>query len=110
MRFDPGLKLTPDSVAVFTGNGQPAVGAHWHLTDEEFEQVRQGFRCVVCMEPYNEPFPETCIICEFPIRERQAEEIERQMQGHVVVEDPADHIDYERENYEKRTESGIYLP
>lgn len=70
-----------EDVVAVDGNGRRHVVINWILTKDEFEQMRLGYMCVNCKEPFREAFPKTCNICEFPVRERQLEFLERDHQG-----------------------------
>ena len=81
MRFKPGLRETPTEVTVVDDEGRERRGINWVLTPEEYQQVRQGYRCLHCMEPFETPFPEKCGICGFHVRDQQTFELDRQHQG-----------------------------
>jgi len=51
------------------------------LKDEDVERLRQGYVCINCQEPFETPFPERCIVCDFPCKERQAEVFARSYEG-----------------------------
>lgn len=117
MRMNPGLAAgyAEDAVAV-DANGVEHVVVNWVVSDAEFEQCRQGYRCVNCMEPFPEPFPETCLICEFPVRSQQSERIARDYQGfHQYGATPDSVLDDQQAERDERaawkqTDSGIVVP
>lgn len=112
-RFDPGLRtgFAEDATAVDEyGNVHRTV--NWVLTPDEYEQVKQGYRCVHCMEPFDEAFPEACNLCSFPVRAEQTRRLELESQGErwygPSPDDPLGDEERERREWRKRT--GIWLP
>jgi len=41
------------------------------LEGEKAEQVRQGYACIWCFEPFETAFPRECPVCTFPVAEMQ---------------------------------------
>lgn len=94
------------------------------LPDDQVEQIRQGYRCIRCLEPTGDAgaFPEVCpstlpdgvtLWCNFPMREMQAAEFEIMFKGTVHIGSRVNHADElgrleEIADYESRT--GIILP
>jgi hypothetical protein len=58
------------------------------LTPEAAERMWQGYMCARCLEPFEEAYPETCIVCKFPVKELQRKLLERDFKGRdpTVVE------------------------
>lgn len=70
-----------ENMVAVDANGRKHVVINWILTQDEFDQMRLGYMCVNCKEPFREAFPKTCFICDFPVRDRQLEFLERDHQG-----------------------------
>jgi hypothetical protein len=114
LRFRPGLTETPEQITIVDEDGNVRRGINWHLTPEEYQQVKEGYRCLSCMEPFQTPFPEKCGICGFHVQAQQSFELVRQHQGELDMgPSPAmRQVEEEREK-ELWTPSGttqIWLP
>lgn len=88
------------------------------LTEEQVERVRQGYICIKCLEAYDAAFPDTCIVCGFPMRLHQLEEFGKTFRGGKKF-GPSTTIDEEyaiaeeqiqREAYDKARKLGLILP
>ena len=111
MRFKAGLTSTPNQIAVVDEEGKVGRGINWMLTDEELSQVKQGYRCLNCMEPFEQAFPEKCNVCGFLVRENQSFELLRQHQGEIDSEtDQWKQLDEQREREAFKPRSGIWVP
>jgi len=102
------------SVAEVHPDGRQTLGVKYVLCDDDIEAIRQGYRCVNCQENFDEAFPETCIVCGFPCRERQSEYFARIYAGHIPgartgidVEAEADRIEAEAEKRAFQNRTGI---
>lgn len=83
----------------------------WALTEDEVEQVRQGYRCISCMERLDPSFPEHCPVCFFPVAELQIQEFTRKYRGVEVFGPTPDSVfddERERERWKKR--NGVLVP
>jgi len=99
-------------------DGRRTTGVKYILCDEDVEAIRQGYRCVNCQENFNEAFPEACMVCGFPCREKQSEMFARIYVGHVPgartgidVEAEADRMEAEAERraFEERTNIRVVI-
>lgn len=115
----PGLEAGfADQVAVVDSNGETRLAVNWVLSPEEFEQVRQGYRCLQCMEPFRSAFPKECGLCGYQVASRQTIDLMREHQGeHRYGPTPIEDIralDAERAERDKAgwstTGSGIVVP
>ncbi len=69
---------------VFTdGAGRSWRTPHRTWTLETVERFRLGYLCIMCMEPFERPFPETCPVCEFAVRDHQSVVYEDGYKGKV---------------------------
>jgi hypothetical protein len=53
--------------------------------DDDIEMFRQGYKCIDCLELLDEPFPESCFVCGFPVREAQAQVFAERFAGSRAV-------------------------
>lgn len=114
MRFKAGLTETPQEITVVDETGTVRRGINWLLTEEEMGQVREGYRCLNCMQRFQEAFPEKCLVCGFHVRDQQSFELQRQHQGDLDVgPSPAMRElqeQRERETWKPSGTSQIWLP
>ena len=115
-----------DNTTVVFPDGREFLDVNMALHDEDVERIRAGYVCIRCLEPQIEDglpvaFPERCLSelpngqrwCNFPMREKQAEEFAIQFKGSVSigsrvnVDDELERLK-EIDEYEQRT--GIHLP
>jgi len=77
------------------------------ISDEWFDQIKQGYRCLACFEPQREAFPEKCHMrgCGYKIRKYQADELERHVRN-VEMYEPPDELPTE----ERARRAGIIVP
>lgn len=47
--------------------------------------IKSGYYCAKCFEPQEDPLPEKCWLCQFPMRERQGEFLAKGWRGNVRV-------------------------
>lgn len=92
-------------------HGHPTRVINWPLSETEYEQVRQGHRCLHCMEPFEAAFPEACGVCGFGVRASQSRELARQYQGaHRYGPTPDSVFDEEREREAWVPKTQILVP
>ena len=108
----PGLPgaIVEDAPERWVINGQPRRGVNIAVTDEQFEQYRQGYRCIRCHGVQPEPFPAECVepFCKFRIKDDQIRFLESEFRGeHRYGPSPVE-VDHEKEDWKPR--SGIWLP
>jgi hypothetical protein len=79
-----------------------------HVSPEQFEQYRTGYRCWKCHAAQTEPFPRECVewYCRYPMRERQTELIEREVSHADATIDP----DSDQDRRDGLRERGVWLP
>lgn len=53
--------------------------------EEDMGRITAGYACARCYEVQDEPLPERCWVCRFPMRERQAEFLAKGYRGNVRV-------------------------
>lgn len=115
MRIEPGLGETIVEGAR-TGslvNGVPRQDVNLVVSEEIFQQYRQGYRCLKCYGVQSQPFPEECEepFCSFGIKENQLRYLEAEFQGEEFYgPTPDDVLDEEREREQWTKRSGIYVP
>jgi len=52
---------------------------------ETTERIRLGYICARCFQVHEEPYPEQCSLCRFPMRSSQGEWFRRMFRGVEVV-------------------------
>ena len=84
-RLEPGLPgaIVEQSNEVWAINGELHAGVNIALSPEQFEQYREGRRCLRCHALQEEPFPKECIepFCSFRIRDDQLRYLENEHRG-----------------------------
>lgn len=45
------------------------------VTEESYERVRQGYMCAQCYEPFERPFPDSCGVCGFRVKDQQPKQL-----------------------------------
>lgn len=114
MPIEPGMPeaVLRESDEVFQlADGRVARGNEIVMTEDQFEQIRQGYRCIACLHaPQPQPFPQHCVepYCRFPMRDQQADELARQMRGRTDLWPNRGGGDPERERWQPS--SGIWVP
>ena len=71
---DPGV------IEVYDG-GRLMQGLNVAMSVDDVEATRQGYKCIGCWENFDTAFPEACPVCNFPCRDRQAEQFARVYKG-----------------------------
>ena len=96
--------------------GRPTLDYKARVDAESAERFRLGYVCMECMEPHETPFPETCSLCGYEMRARQAEDFARKYQGTerdpraALIERELDRLDDKHERRFYETNSGIVIP
>ena len=101
-------------------DGTLTMGVRLTLCDEDVEMIRQGYKCINCLENLESGFPEECFLCGYPIKKMQSETFARVFSGHrpgartgADWEAQADRLQEraERRAFERRArESNIFVP
>ena len=55
------------------------------VPEEEFPAMRAGYICAQCIEELDRAFPENCPVCNFPMRDHQAEYLGRMYVGNRQI-------------------------
>jgi hypothetical protein len=117
MRIQPGLQhRIVEELPALDERGNVHRVVAFVVSPEEDEQIRQGYRCVHCMQVFREPFPDECVICtmsgrDFSPKRDQLEVYEKGRQpDHQYGPSPIDDHDYEQELWKPAGESRIWLP
>lgn len=88
------------------------------LTEEQVGRIRAGYTCVKCLEDHDTAFPTECVVCKFPMQEKQAEEFAKDFRGDIKF-GPSTTLDEEagimnemreRERYDRLRKAGVILP
>jgi len=78
------------------------------LDEDGVERVRLGYVCLMCLEPHEQPYPEKCNVCPFPMRELQ-DEVFRVMYGGEVPVGPSTTLEEEWEAAKEAIERGGWV-
>jgi hypothetical protein len=109
------LDVRESKEEVFWDGQRYAARIDWHLLPEDIEMIREGRKCVNCMEVFKTgdglsvAWPTVCPVCNFPVAQRQAEVLNQEYMGEVRVgptssdTDEIDRMEYERA-------SGLWTP
>lgn len=97
-------------------NGRLAVAANIAMSPEQFQEYREGRRCLKCHGKQSEAMPAVCETrdlsgswrCGFRIRDDQLRFLEHEFRGEQQYGPTSDDLDVEREAWSPRT--GIWLP
>ena len=77
-----GYEDSPRSVVY---NGRVYCRMTWILGHDDVERVRLGRVCISDLEPQEEPYPERCMVCGFPMRKLQASVFEEFYEGEAAI-------------------------
>lgn len=82
------------------------------LPEHQIEEIRQGYRCIKCLGPQPEPFPDKCVEpwCPFPIKKEQLRWFQEMFRGyeyHGPLSDVTE-FDYEMDGWVPK--NGILVP
>jgi hypothetical protein len=88
------------------------------FTEEIVGRMRAGYVCVKCYEEHDTAFPDACVVCQFPMREKQTEEFAKDFRGDIAF-GPSTTLDEERgimnemrerERFDRLRKQGVILP
>jgi len=65
--------------------GRPLVEPLITWPREVVERMRAGYQCINCLEPQEHSWPESCSLCHFPMRTKQAEFFARAYAGEAAL-------------------------
>jgi hypothetical protein len=111
------VDLDPDAFVTMP-DGRRMQRHTFGLRADDMERIRSGYVCLKCLEDYDTAFPDECMVCHFPMRERQLEEFTKDFRGDVAY-GPTTTVDEEyeiaeetiaREAYDRATRLGLILP
>ncbi len=102
------------------GPGRVVQGVKFALCDDDIEAIRQGYKCINCLENLESVFPKNCPVCEFPMKEEQTQRFGMIYRGHIPgartgpdMDKIADQLEERAERRafaRKAKESGIVVP
>lgn len=88
----------------------------WTLSERDWDRIREGYVCLNCMEPQEQPFPERCSLCRYGMREHQQRHLNEQFEGekHIgpstTLQWELDRLDDETDRRWWRKHRSIYVP
>lgn len=87
----------------------------WYLCDDDIALIREGRKCVNCMEVFKTgdglsfAWPVSCPVCSFPVAAKQAELLNQEYMGEIRVgPSTSDTEEIDRMEYERQT--GLWTP
>lgn len=85
-------------------NGRMMHGLNFAMCDEDVEAMRQGYKCINCLENLDSAWPKACPVCSYPIAERQAEHFAKVYKGFEPGLRTGSDWEAEADRLEERTE------
>ena len=86
-------------------------GLRFLYSDDDLQMIREGYKCSECGEVQEHAFPEKCLLCEFPMRERQSEHFAERFAGERetggLIDWDAEEELLERQRYERNKALGL---
>lgn len=83
--WDPVLvEPDPDHLLV-SSDGTVREHHNLILSEDMSGQVQSGYRCIQCLEPFEEAWPERCPACKFAVRDKQAQRFGQEYVGNIRV-------------------------
>lgn len=74
----------PDHV-VISSDGKVRSHNNLIMSDRMVGEVRSGYRCINCLEGFEEAWPKQCHVCKFEVSEKQARRFGMEFIGNVRV-------------------------
>lgn len=114
----PALPLAVEDQYTHTTiiNGREVLEVKTRWKPEDIERFRLGYVCMNCIEPHEQPFPEKCSLCNYPMRDKQPAEFERAFKGverdprAKRIEEGLDRVDETHERNFYVVKNGIVIP
>jgi hypothetical protein len=97
-----------DDQAVWLPGGRLVAAPRFTWPTEVIERFRAGYKCVRCLEPQEQAWPERCSLCGYPMRTEQASFFAREFGGEKTVragrnwKEELDGLDERRRKEEER--------
>lgn len=66
-------------VAYRDERGNVRAGLHWVIHPDDLGGYCEGYFCMNCHQRQKKSMPPACWVCDFPIKERQLEALQREM-------------------------------
>lgn len=117
--WNPPLAVEADTQYVELTAEGPREGVRFTLCPEDIEMIRQGYKCLDCLELFDSAFPETCFLCGYPVGAVQAEAFavmfagEKPVGSRINEDEELERLarqKHERELREGLRSKGIVLP
>ena len=92
-------------------DGSVRRGLRFLYSDQDIEMIRQGYKCSECGEVQEHAFPDACLLCEFPMKEQQAQNFAERFAGHRdtggLIDWDAEEEHLERQRHERNRSLGL---
>lgn len=118
-KWNPPLNIEPDTQYIERGPDGYREGIRFTLCAEDIEMIRQGYKCVDCLELFDSAFPVECHLCGFPVKDAQPEAFaelfagDRHVGSRVNADEELERLarqKHERELREGLRSKGIVIP
>ena len=93
--WEEPLDIEPINQATELADGRVLGENQITWSAEQIERFRSGYKCLNCLEPQEQAWPEHCPVCGYPMRTHQAEFFAREYTG-VVHLGPTTTLEEER--------------
>lgn len=105
--WNPPLDVRESKTERFWDGHKWAARIDWYVTAEDIELIREGRKCLNCMEVFKTgdglslAWPTWCPVCEYPVASRQAQDLGAEYMGEIRVgprtsdSDEIDQMEYE---------------
>lgn len=110
------LAVRDDETTVTTETGRPTLDVQMRFRLSDIERMRQGYVCINCLEPHEKPSPVACLLCGYPMRDRQAQDFAAKFKGlerdpkTVAIEQGLERVDDKHERNFYESTHGILIP
>jgi hypothetical protein len=110
------LAIEEDAGAVSYDGVKLMRGLDITYTPDDFQRLREGYACLNCQEPFEQPFPERCAVCGYAVRELQTADIAREFRGHkhlgstVKIADELERLEEWAQRQEHVPEHHVLVP
>lgn len=81
--WDP-VELEPDPDHLIVGSdGSVREHVNQIMSPRMVGEVREGYRCIQCLEPFDVPWPRECPVCKYAVSDKQATRFGQEFVGNI---------------------------
>lgn len=110
------MAVSDAPTVITTALGRETQEIHTRFRPEDIGRMKAGYVCINCWEPHEQPYPDECSVCRYPMKARQAADFEQAFKGKQRdpraerLEQGLDRVDDQHERNFYVTKSGIVVP